>query len=68
MLEAKVGSSAKYCVLVFKASLLWYRGPVDKIGSSAKLCGTGMQDICVLIWGVHQPKKVHLPNLTTRCQ
>ena len=38
---AKVGSSAKFCVLVFKAFVLWY-------------------------WGVHQPKKVHLPNLNSR--
>ena len=35
----KVGSSAKFCVLVFKASLLWYQGgPSAKVGSSAKLC------------------------------
>ena len=34
---AKVGSSAKFCVVVYKSSLLWY-------------------------WGVHWPKKVHLPS------
>ena len=36
---AKVGSSAKLCVLVCKASLLWYwGGPLAKVGSSAKFC------------------------------
>ena len=33
---AKVGSSAKFCVLVFKASLLLYGGPLAEEGSSAK--------------------------------
>ena len=33
---AKVVSSAKFCVLVFKASLLLYRGPLAEEGSSAK--------------------------------
>ena len=27
---AKVGSSAKFCVLVFKASLLWYWGCISQ--------------------------------------
>ena len=36
---AKVGSSAKFCVVVFKSSLLWYLGgPLTKVGSSAKFC------------------------------
>ena len=35
---AKVGSSDKCCVLVFKASMLY-------------------------LWGVHWPKKVHLPSI-----
>ena len=34
--SAKVVSSAKFCVLVFKASLLLYRGPLAEEGSSAK--------------------------------
>ena len=38
--SAKVCSSAKFCVLVFKASMLYY-------------------------WGVHLPKKVCLPNLSS---
>ena len=33
---AKVGSSAKFCVLVFKASLLLYGGALAEEGSSAK--------------------------------
>ena len=38
--SAKVGSSAKICILVFKASLFWYGGggPLAKAGSSAKFC------------------------------
>ena len=37
--SAKVGSSAKSCVLVFKSSLLYYLGgPLAKICSSAKSC------------------------------
>ena len=36
---AKVGSSAKFCVVVYKSSLLWYWGvPLAKVGSSAKFC------------------------------
>ena len=35
-LSAKVGSSAKFCVLVFKASVLNYGGPSAKVGLSAK--------------------------------
>ena len=37
---AKEGSSAKFCVLVFKASLLWYHwgGPLAKEGLSSKFC------------------------------
>ena len=36
---AKVGSSAMFCVVVFKASLLWYLGgPLAKVGSSAMFC------------------------------
>ena len=35
--SAKVGSSAKFCVLVFKVFLLWYWGGQSaKEGSSAK--------------------------------
>ena len=38
-ISANVGSSAKFCVLVFKASLLWYQGgPLAKEGSSTKFC------------------------------
>ena len=91
---AKVGSSAKFCVVVFKASLLWYWGvPLAKVGSSAKFCisrysraciqgisalvlggpsakvGSSAK-FCVVVckssllwyWGVHWPKKVHLPS------
>ena len=40
--SGNVGSSAKFCVLVFKASLLWYHwgegGPSANVGSSAKFC------------------------------
>ena len=36
---ARLGLSAKFCVVVFKASLLWYLGgPLTKVGSSAKIC------------------------------
>ena len=36
---AKVGSSTKLCVLVFKACLLWYwGGSLAKVGLSAKFC------------------------------
>ena len=36
---AKVGSSAKFCVVVCKSSLLWYwEGPLAKVSSSAKFC------------------------------
>ena len=36
---ARLGLSAKFGVLIFKASLLWYLGgPLAKVGSSAKFC------------------------------
>ena len=54
---AKVGSSAKFCVLVFKASLLWYRwGPLAKVGSSAKFCVLVFKASLLWYWGVHWPK------------
>ena len=60
---AKVGSSAKFCVVVFKASLLWYLG--CSIGQSRFICQvlcSGMQVISALVLGGHWPKKVHLPS------
>ena len=37
--SANVGSSAKFCVVVCKSSLLWYLGdPLPKVGSSSKFC------------------------------
>ena len=51
---AKVGSSAKFCVLVFKASLLWYwgmGGPLAKVGSSAMLCVLEFKASLLWYWG-----------------
>ena len=60
--SAKVGSSAKFCVLVFKASLLWYQGgPLANIGSSVKFCVL-VFNLCSVTWVVHWPMKVHLPS------
>ena len=60
--SAKVGSSANFSVLVFKASLLYYLGgPSAKVCSSAKFCVPSIQGIYALNWGIHWPKKVHLP-------
>ena len=55
---ARVGSSAKFCVVVFKSPLLWYLGvgfPLAKVGSSATFFGSGMQVISALVLGVHWP-------------
>ena len=49
---AKVGSSAKFCVVVFKASLLWYWG--GSIGQRRFICQvlcSGMQVISALVLG-----------------
>ena len=51
---AKVGSSAKLCVLVFKASMLYLWG-VDQ-PKEVHLPSTSLASR----WGVHQQKKVHL--------
>ena len=49
---AKVGSSANFCVVVFKASLAWYLGGRGSIGQSRVICqllGSGMQVISALV-------------------
>ena len=51
---AKVGSSAKFCVVVFKASLLWYLGGGGSIGQSRVFCQvlcSGIQGISALVLG-----------------
>ena len=58
--STNVGLSAKSCVLVFKASLLYYpgvEGPSVKLGLSAKL-GVAVFKASILssLWGVHLPK------------
>ena len=53
---AKVGSSAKCCVLVFKASMLYLWG----VHWPKKVCLTSTS--LTSRWGVHWPKKVHLPS------
>ena len=65
--SAKVGSSVKFGVAVFKASIL--DSPevlLAKVGLSAKF-GVAVFKASILdsLWGVHQPKKVHLPNMNT---
>ena len=53
---AKVGSSAKVWVVVFKASLLWYlRGRLVKVGSSANFCVVVFMSPLLWYWGVHWP-------------
>ena len=45
--------------------------PGDSIIQSMFICQvlcTGIQGISAPVWGVHWLKKVHLQNLTTRCQ
>ena len=56
---AKVGSSAKCCVLVFKASMLYVWG----VHQPKKVClpSTSLTSR----WGVHWPKKVCLPIMNT---
>ena len=50
----KVRSSDKFCVVVFKASLLWYLWGWVSIGQSRVICqhlGSGMQVISALVPG-----------------
>ena len=59
---AKEGSSAKFGVAVFKASILDYVGdPLAKVGLSAKFGVAVFQTSMPDSWGVHLPKYVHLP-------
>ena len=63
--SAKVDSSAKFGVVVFQASILNYLGegdPSAKVCSSAKCCVLVFKASMFYLWGVHQPKKVHLPS------
>ena len=58
---AKVGSSAigqsRFCVVVYKSSLLWYWGdPLAKVGSSAKFCVVVCKSSLLWYWGFHWPK------------
>ena len=53
---AKVGSFAKCCVLVFRASMLYSWGV--HWPKKVHLPGTSLASR----WGVHWPKKVHLPS------
>ena len=55
--SAKVGSSAKLCVVVFKASLLdyWEESIRQSVFVCQVLC-TGIQGISAVSWGVHWPK------------
>ena len=69
---AKGGSSAKFCVLVFKSSLLYYLGGF--ISQSRFICQvlcTGIQVISPLLpREVHWPKEVHLTSFVywySRC-
>ena len=49
---AKVGSSAKFCLVVFKGSLLWYQGGLlAKVGSSAKFCAIVCKSSLLWYWG-----------------
>ena len=66
--STKVGSSAKLCVPVFKASLLNYGGFICQSVFVCQVLCTGIQGIYALFVGVHWPKKVHLPStsLTSR--
>ena len=54
---ARLGLSAKFGVLVFKASLLWYWGwgPFAKVGSSAKFCVVVCRLSLLWYMGVHWP-------------
>ena len=55
--SAKVGLSAKYCVVVFKASILnWWGGPSAKAGLSAKYCVLVFKASLLYSLGVHLPK------------
>ena len=62
---AKVGSSTKFGVAVFKASILMIHlgGQSAKVGSSAKFCVLVFKVSMLYSLGVHLPKFVHLPSL-----
>ena len=50
-LLAKMGSSAKFCVVVCKSSLLRYGGLLAKEGSSAKFCVVVCKSSLLWYWG-----------------
>ena len=55
--SAKVGSSAKFGVAVFKASLLYYLGgPSAKVDLSSKYCVLVFKATILNSRGVHLPK------------
>ena len=49
---AKLGLSAKFCVLIFRASLLYYAGgPLAEVGSSAKSGVAAFKAFILDSWG-----------------
>ena len=61
---AKVCSSAKFGVVVFKACILISEGgPSAKVCFSAKCCVLIFKPSMLYLWGVHLPKCVSLPNV-----
>ena len=55
---ANVGSSAKFCVLVFKASLLWFGGSISQRRFICQVWCTGIQGISALVLGEGPSAKV----------
>ena len=61
---AKVGSSVNFCVVVFKACLLWYMGgTLAKVGSSVNFCIVVFKASLLWYCGVHWLKSVCLSSV-----
>ena len=65
--SAKVCSSAKCCVLAFKASMLYLGGSIGQSRFICQVLCTGIQgSYALFVGGLHWPTKVHLPSIVYR--
>ena len=58
--------SVVFGIAVFQASMLDLGGPSDNVGSPAKFCVEAFKAYLLYTGGIHWPKKVCLPDLSSQ--
>ena len=65
--SAKVGSSAKFCVVVYKSSLLWYGASISQSRFICQVLCTCIQGISALVLGGISQRRLICQVLCTVC-